>query len=184
MKKPFFGILVLTTLGLAVSANAQDPNHSDVSWTYVEGGLATFKPDGRSDQTGLFGGGSIGSRVIPMHIFAEIGNLDKIDTIQFGAGWHGLLGPKADLFADVSYYDVDYDDGLRIRFGARWMVTEELELNGYLAWTDLDLTTNNSITVNGVYSLTKRFSLGGGFEWGNEFRTARLFARYNFGDVF
>jgi len=174
--------LLLVALGFVFSAHAQDSNTGSVSWTYIEGGLGSFKPDGRSNQNGLFGGGSIG--VGALHFIGELGSLDKITTVQLGGGWHGLLGPTADLFADISYYDVDYDDGLRARFGARWMVIEQLELNGFLAWTDLDLTNNSSIAFNGIYNFTPRFGVGGGFDWGDEFRTARVMARFNFGNVY
>ena len=170
--------MLLVALGFSNSANAADSNGS-VSWTYVEGGLATFKADNRSGQTGLFGGGSIGV-ANSIHILAELGSLDNITTVQLGAGWHGLFGPKADLFTDVSYYDVDYDDGLRVRLGARWMVVDNLELNGFIAWTDLDLSTNSSAAFNGIFNLTERVGLGGGIEWGNKFNTARVFARFNF----
>jgi hypothetical protein len=182
MKRVQATMVSLIALVFAAAVNAQQSNVSEVSWTYFEGGIANFKPDGRRDQTGLFGGGSIGLGVVPIHVFAEIGSLDEIDTLQLGAGWHGLLGPKADLFADLSYYDIDYDDGLRLRFGGRWMVLERLELNGYLSWTELDLN-NRSIAFNGVYNITKRFGIGGGVDVGNKFTTTRLFARYNFGDL-
>jgi len=61
------------------------------------------------------------------------------------------------------------------------MVTKRFELNGYLAWTDLDFSDNASAAVNVIFDLTKRFGIGGGVEWGDEFSTGRVFARFNFG---
>ena len=177
---PIFVLLAATSF--VFSANAQDSGATSVRWTYIEGGLSTFNPDGRSSQTGIFGGGSIDLGSVPVHLFAELGSLDKIDTIQMGAGWHGSLGPKADLFIDASYFDVDYDDGFRVRFGGRWMVIDRLELNGYVAWTDLDLTTNNSVAFNAIYDVTERLGIGGGLDYGNKFHQSRLFVRFNFGN--
>jgi hypothetical protein len=152
-----------------------------VNWTYVQGGYATFDPDQGSRQDGWFAGGSVALGKIPIHIIGDFGSLDNIDVFQIGGGWHGLLGKRADLFADGTFYDVDYDDGFRIRFGTRWMVLKRLEVNGYLAWTDLDLSDNSSASVNAVFDFTKRLGVGGGFDWGDEFSTAQVFVRFNFG---
>jgi hypothetical protein len=152
-----------------------------VSWNYAEGGWGTVDPDGGSREDGWFVGGSGALGKVPIHIFGEYSDFGQLEIWQAGAGWHGLLGERADLFADGAFYDTDVDNGFRIRFGVRWMVTKRFELNGNLAWTDLDLSDNASAAVNVIFDVTKRFGVGGGIEWGDEFSTGRVFARFNFG---
>jgi hypothetical protein len=161
---------------LAGTAEAQT-----VNWTYAEGGWANFDPDRGSSENGWFLGGASSLGQAPIHVFGEYGDFDRIDIWQVGAGWHGLLGKRADLFADGAFYDADFDDGFKIRFGVRWMVTRRIEINGNLAWTELDLTDNKGATANAIFDLTKRLGIGGGFAWGDDFSTSRVFARFNFG---
>ena len=169
-------LLLITILLLAGTAQAQT-----VRWTYVEGGWITLDPDRGNRENGWFVGGAFSLGKLPIHLFGEYNDIEQLDIWKVGGGWHGLLGEKADLFADGAIYDADYDDGFRIRFGARWMVAERFELNGFLSWVDLDLRDNKSAAVNGIYNFGKAFGVGGGFEWGDEFSTARAFVRFTFG---
>jgi len=169
-------ILIVGCVVLAGTVQAQT-----VNWSYAEGGWAKWDPDRRSSEDGWFLGGAVGLGKIPIHVFGEFGDYGPVDIWQVGAGWHGLLGKRADLFADGALYDTDFDDGLRVRFGIRWMVTERLELNGYLSWIDLDFGDNKSAAVGAVFGLGKHFGVGGTIEWGDEFNTGRVFARFNFG---
>jgi hypothetical protein len=168
-------------LALAVVCFAETVQAQTINWKYAEGGWATFDPDRGSREDGWFLGGAFDLGKLPIHLFGEFGDYGQLDIWQVGGGWHGLLGERADLFADGAFYDIDVDDGFRIRFGARWMVLKRLELNGYLAWTELDLSDNKSAAVNGIFDLTNRFGIGGGVDWGDNYTTARVFARFNFG---
>jgi len=171
------GILgILAVLLVVGSVDAQT-----VNWTFVEGGWITFDPDNASRENGWFVGGSGALRKVPIHIFGEWADLDVVNIWQAGAGWHGLLGKRADLFADGAFYDADVEDGFKIRFGVRWMLTQRLELNGNLAWTDLDFTDNESFAANAIWSLSKRFAIGGGIEWGDHWTFGDVFVRFNFG---
>ena len=170
-------ILLVIAIGfLAGTIHAQT-----VNWKYVEGGWATVDPDRGSREDGWILGGAVDLGKVPIHLFGEFNNLGDIDIWQLGGGWHGLLGERADLFADGAFYDADVDDGFRIRFGVRWMLTKRLELNGFLSWTELDLSDNKSVAANAIFDFTKRFGVGGGIEWGNNWTSARVFARFNFG---
>jgi hypothetical protein len=152
-----------------------------VNWKYVEGGWLNFDPDAGSSEDGLFLGGAVDLGKAPFHLYGQFGDIGDLDLVQVGGGWHGLLGERADLFADGAFYDIDVEDGFKVRFGVRWMVSQRLELNGNLAWTELDFSDNRSAAANGIFDLTKRLGVGGGFEWGDNFSVARIFARFNFG---
>ena len=168
-------LVVFAIVCLAGTAYAQSP-----SWRFLEGGFGSWDPDGGSRQDGPYVGATFNLGNI--HFLGEFGSFDDIDIFQVGGGWHGLLGKKADLFADGTFYDIDVDDGFKVRFGARWMVMPKLELNGHLAWTELDFSDNKSAAVNGVYLFGEgTFAVGGGFEWGDNWTSGRAFFRFNFG---
>lgn len=169
-------LLVAAVLMIAGTAHAQT-----VNWNYAEGGWGRIDPDDSSSENGLFLGGAFELGNVPIHLFGEFGDYDRIDIWQVGGGWHGLLGQRADLFADGAFYDADVDDGFKVRFGARWMVTQRVEVNGYLGWTELDFSDNKSAAVGAIVDLSKRFGVGGKLEWGDNFSVFQAFARFNFG---
>jgi hypothetical protein len=168
-------------LVVAVTLAAGAAQAQTVNWNYLEGGWGTVDPDAGSREDGWFVGGAVGLGKLPLHVYGEFGDFGPLDQWQVGFGWHGLLGKRADLFADGAFFDADIEDGFKIRFGVRWMLLKRLELNGHLGWTELDFTDNQSAAVNGIFDFTKRFGVGGGFEWGSDVRAARVFARFNFG---
>ena len=172
------GIVLVMMVAFAVVGTA---HAQTVNWAYAEGGWAGWDPDRGSSETGWYLGGAFPLGKIPIHIFGEAGDYGPIDIWQIGAGWHGGLGERADLFADAAIYDTDFDDGIKARFGVRWMLTKRLELNGYLGFTSLDIRDNRSLAANAVFDFSKRFGVGGGFEWGDEYSFARAFVRFNFG---
>ena len=176
MRSPMRILLVIGIVLLSGAVHAQT-----VNWKYVEGGWGAVDPDHGSSENGWFVGGAVDLGKAPIHLFAEFGDFGRLDNWQVGGGWHGLLGKRADLFADGAFYDTNADDGFTIRFGARWMLSKRLELNGNLAWTELDFSDNKSAVVNAIFDLTKRFGIGGGIEWGDNWSRARVFARFNFG---
>jgi len=173
---------LLRALSIVVCVCATGAIHAQtVNWKYVDVGWAGVDPDRGSSENGLLLGGAFDLGKAPIHLFGEYNDLGSNNVWQLGGGWHGLLGERADLFADGAFYDADVEDGFRVRFGVRWMVLERLEVNGFLSWVDLDLTDNKSFAANAIFNLAKRVGIGGGIEWGDNFNSGRVFARFNFG---
>lgn len=169
--------LILLVVALALFSGTVQAK--SISWKYAEFGWGRFDPDRGNEENGWFAGGSVNFG--PIHVFGDYGDFGPLDNWQVGAGWHGLLGKRADLFADAAFYDVDYDDGIKVRFGARWLILDWFELNGNLAWTELGDFRNYSALVNTIFELGNHFALGVGYEWGDELSTARAYARIYFG---
>ena len=97
-------------LGGIADAPAASPNY-----TYAEGGWLRVNPDNVSSDNGWFLGGSYGSK--RFQAFIEYGDPGDPELFAIGAGWHGLLGDKADLVLQAAFVDVDFDDSIRFDAG-------------------------------------------------------------------
>jgi len=97
-------IICAVFVAASMAAQASAP-----PWIYVEGGYLVNDPDEFSE-TGdnWFVGGMGGGKM--WHVFIEYQNGDFVDGVdnenwEVGLGWHGLLGERADLVADVAYLE-------------------------------------------------------------------------------
>ena len=174
-------ILVAVMILLPVLSVGEEPNYK-----FVEGGGIDIDPDGSlGSQDGWFAGGSFGMK--HFQVFAEYQNVSDITQWFVGAGWHGLLGEKADVVAEASYVDVEVDtglgkiseDGYRLTGGVRWQLLKWFELNGFANYTDLDNSSSDtSVEANVIFTIAF-LGLGAGYEVGDA-DVARVFIRFNF----
>ncbi len=176
--------LMLTVSGLAFSQD-EGPR-----WGYIEAGYIDFEPeevdsddggfDGSSED-GAFAGGSM--KIFKMfHIVAEYSDVGDFNFWNAGFGWHGLLGPKADLYGTAVWNDYDEDDGVSFDAGVRWNVLKWLEVNGQGRWIDLDVGGSDVLFRVGGMALILKGRLGFGANWETgDSDTVRAFARFNFG---
>ena len=112
-----------------------------------------------NDEFHLFGGGG----------FADLDFNADATTWQAGVGYNTELSPVIDLVAQLSYRRVDLDTpfgdaedngfGLGVIF--RVAMTDLVEFNGSIDYSDLDDTGDN-ISLGGavLFNLTERFSVG------------------------
>jgi hypothetical protein len=165
--------LLLLCLLATPALQAAEPRY-----TFVEGGLLRVNPDDGSAENGAFLGGSFA--LAGFHFFGELFDVSQWEGIELGGGWHGLLGESADLVAQASYVNADVEDALRLTGGARWMVSPNVELNGFYHWTDFDLLSSSSLELNGLWEFAPRFSLGVGYSFGDRNDVLRVYARFSF----
>src|SRR5262245_10119755 len=78
-------------------------------WGYIEGGFIDFDPDDGASDDGAYAGASF-TIFKHFHIVAEYDDIGNYTLWNAGAGWHGLLGDKADLFAQIVWANIDIDD--------------------------------------------------------------------------
>ena len=190
--------VAITMLVLAAgTATAAEP-----SYTYLEGGYVDVGADldldldldilGLVETDGWFAGFSF--RLANFHF---IGNYEKISgvldfsdttTWNAGAGWHGLLGRRADLVIEASYIDFTMDtpdgkiseNGYLGTGGIRWRLVKWFEINGFVNYTDLDVATGGtSYEINAVFYLGP-INLGLGYKT-NDVEIAAAYLRWNFG---
>ena len=173
-------MVVLLTPALAM---AQD---EAPKWGYIEGGWIDFDPDDGVSDDGWFAGGSmkLGKN---FHLVAEYDDIGLYSFWDAGGGWHGLLGEKADLYAQVvwSNITVDEDDidesGYEIQGGVRWKIIKWFELKGQLNWVDYGGDVGDETTGEiGALFLFGRFGVGLDWETGDN-ETTKAYFRLNFG---
>jgi hypothetical protein len=173
-KGKLLGLLVMLFM-FSNAVVAQSPNYN-----LAEVGTIRIDPDSGSNENGWFVGGSFQLKK-KFHLFIEFAELDPSEQWQVGGGWHGLFGKRADLVVQGAWVDTDFEDGFKASIGIRGMVLRRLEINGFINYTDLDFSENNSISVHGIWDFARRFGVGGGYEFGNEFDVLRGFVRFNLG---
>ena len=177
-------MLVATTVALSCSVTlAAAPN-----WKYVEAGYLNVDPDGGDSGDNWFAGGTWGI-FKSLHVNARYIDGDYSDNVdftywEFGGGWHGLLGEKADLFGEVSWVDTEVasssDSGLGLSAGVRWKVLDALEVDGIVNWVDYDSGSEESYEARGIFDVWK-IGVGVAVEFADSADQYSVFARFNFG---
>lgn len=137
MKKTPIASGILTAL-LCSASVAQD-----ISYTYLEGGFARTEidaPGGEVDGNTFGLGGSVAlSDTVYAIADMQVTNFDfDIDqrVIGLGLGAHTAIGARTDLYADVSFVNIDIetpigdtdDNGIGANLGIRSMLTDNFEL--------------------------------------------------------
>ena len=187
MTKKLLSVLAIVCVcGLASAQSDVEPP----KWSYIEAGFIDFSPDEGLSDDGWFAGGSVGFLKM-IHVFAEYDDVGDYTFWNVGAGWHGLLGDPADLYAQVTWNDVQVDvddtevsdDGYEVSAGVRWKVIKWLELKGQVNWVDFD-EGGDDVTGNvgamGTF-LGDKLGIGADWEVHPDSDTLRAFVRWNFG---
>jgi hypothetical protein len=181
---------LLGLLMLPGQVSAQGP-----SWAYLEAGFNSvdFDDAGVSDDgDGYFAGVSFpifkSLHVFGRYIDNTTDDLDLDITRWYaGAGWHGMLGEKADLVGEVAYTDAEFDmidgSGYFGRAGVRWRPIQLVEVGAFGRWEDLggDIDDSDTIWEANAMVYVWRVSLGLGYETQDELDTFNAFARFNLG---
>ena len=204
--KQVFRTLVLATLVICAfsAVYAEAP-----SWSYVEAGYLNVDPDD-ADSAGdnWFAGGNfqifnnwhVGARYVDGD-FGEfedgLGGTETADFTfwNFVAGWHGLLGENADLFAEATWNDIEVgsddgeisDDTVGANVGIKWRPVPLFEVDGIVHWADYDNFDSDeddfastSYEVKGIFYFG-RFGVGAAAEFNDDVTQYSAFARFNFG---
>lgn len=151
----------------------------DLSYNFIEIGyqeaeldddLAGFSFDG--DGFGIGGSFEVGESWFIGVGYSTIGfdfGID-LDQISVGGGYHAGMSDRTDFFATLSYLSVEVsasgfgsvdEDGYGVAVGVRSMLTDNVELNGSLGYSDLgDGADGTAFNVGALYSFTESFAVG------------------------
>lgn len=99
--------------------------------------------------------------------YSELSSGADLNQYRFGAGWHLPLGDRFDAYGILSVAGADLEDGsfdsnedgLAAEVGARFLLTDKIELNGLVDWVDLE-DSNYGIGVGGRFYFTPQMSAG------------------------
>ncbi len=175
-----FALLVLPAMAFA---QAEPPK-----WGYIEAGFIDFDPDNGASDDGAYALTSF-SLFKHFHIVAEYDDIGNYTFWNAGVGWHGLLGEKADLFAQVMWANIDVEDsdisenGYDVQAGFRWKLVKWFELLGQANWADYggDVDSETTYEAGGTFLFFgDKMGVGAKYEMGDA-NTLRAYFRFNWG---
>lgn len=164
----FKRILLFTTLVAALPLAAQADQPSPFSYDYAEGGYLSENPShGGSDLTGVQADGSYelqpNWRISGLLSTASCCGITD-DRYGAAVGYYTGINDKIDFIADLSFLgqhvtNAGSHNGWGIDGGVRAMLAPKFELDGLVQHSDINSTTENTLTVKGLYSLTEQWRL-------------------------
>jgi len=178
----------LLTLGASLASAAE------LHYDYIEGGYESVDLDNPSvDGDGLFLGGSV---LVTQSLFLraeyEYADFDRgVDAreLDLGVGVRFPAAPDIDLTLSGGYVDAEVDtrfgdfddDGFFVGGGVRWLVNDQVELNGGLDYVDLDESGDDVVVkLGGVVHLQRQLALVAGVDIADDADTIKLGLRYHF----
>jgi hypothetical protein len=151
------GIALLSAAAMLASGSAlagEATGGSDISWTYLQLGYVSADGNDAAETDGFNVMGSLG--LAPnWHVGAGYTALDTdenepfgndsfgSDTWQLSVGWNGGLTKSSQVYADLGYFDTEYDDdfdgaegdGIFLSAGVRARLIQALEVGAEIRHT-------------------------------------------------
>ena len=183
------GLLILMLL--AAPAFADGPSYNYIQGSYEDIEIDT--PGGDVDGDGLGVAGSV-EFADTWHGFVSYASADfdfsvDFDQLLIGGGYHSPINDNVDLVARLAYIQLDAsalgfsadDDGFGIAVGLRGQVAERVEAEGYIEYTDLD-SSGDDTSFSGAawYEFTDKFSLGLQLGFGDDISSWGIAGRFFF----
>ncbi len=188
-------------LGTALTFALSPAFASDLSYNFVEIGyvdaeldddLAGFSFDGDGFRIG--GSFEVGENWFVAAGYSTLGfdfGID-LDQIAVGGGYHTGISDRTDFFATLSYLQAEVsaggfgsvdEDGYGIAVGIRSMLTDNVELNGSIGYSDLgDGADGTAFNAGALYSFTDNFAVGFDIGIEEDVTLYGLGARFYFGN--
>jgi hypothetical protein len=189
MSKASLALDPVAAFAAAPAPALQDDKPTGFSYTFIEANYMWFKPDDFDED--LDGFEIKASIEIFLNLFlqgsyAALSDDSDLDQYRIGAGWHLPIGETLDVYGILSYASADLEsvtdvdeDGLALEVGARYWLTDKLELNGQGEWLDLD-ESDVGFGAGIRWYFMERLSLGLGLEWLDSDETYWAGARFSF----
>lgn len=198
MKKQLASILILSTavLTTATAWAAKSPN-----WNYVQGSIisVSIDDDAYLKPTGI---GLSASLLLNENIFidgtyARLSDQDEgfdfdFTTLDLNIGYRHGVTKNTDVYASVGYLSFDVDvssrfgsdggsnDGLSAKIGTRSKLTDQFEVDVFLAHENFDEGSDNSLGLSAHYHFNKQFAIGAGIVSNGDDDQKSLSFRYSF----
>jgi len=196
MKNSLSVLALCVALAAPLPALAQSrgsaPPRSILSYTYLDGRLVLWEPDGGDRLDGIRIGGSASFQD---NLFA-VGSLTMVgDTgydltlLEGGVGLRHPLSRDTDLVAigGIVLAEVDAgpggdrdDSGISLTGGVRSLVAPQFEVGGYLNYADYFGDGDILLTGEGLLHVTPNLSLAASLGISDDYDVVTLGARWNF----
>jgi opacity protein-like surface antigen len=184
----------VAALAAAAVALPSTAFEGDIRYSYLEGGYQRLDVDNFNGKgNGGFFGGSIqvheSAFLSAGYDFAGLGRGVDVRTLELAAGVRYPMTRDLDAVLQLGYIDgkVDTrfgdfnDDGFFVSAGARWMLTETVELNSAIKYVDLDRSGDDWVfSLGGLIEVRPKIALLGGFEFTDGADILQLGVRYYF----
>ncbi len=183
LAKAMIGGLLLAAAPLAAMAD-------DMSYSYVDAAYIQTDVDGAgpsADGFALRGSVGFGQN---WFAFAEYASQSvqgfDIDSTAVGVGGHYGLNEQLDVVGSVGYISFDLnpggsDDGYMLNLGLRGRVTEGVELEGGVRYTDFsDGGDDTAFYVGGRFHFNKTWALGAEYQDGSDSSSLLAYVRASF----
>ena len=187
-------------LGLALVLALSPAMADGLSYNFIQ--LGYQKADLDDDLAGISvdgdGYGISGSFEVGENFFIGAGYsaLDfdfgvDLDQLSIGGGYHMSLSDRSDFYATLSYIRAEAsvsgfgsvdDDGYGVSVGIRGLLSDNVELNGSIAYSDLgDGADGTAFGAGALYSFTENFALGFDVSVDDDVTMYGVGARFYFG---
>lgn len=179
MKKVILASALLCTAGLAHGAESPEWNQLSVAYqaTDFDGESMTGFALGGSAllSDNVFVVGAYSQVSDDIEIFGDIFSAEyelNYNTYSLGLGYRHAISQSTDLFAAVSYEDVELeeeannfsssasDDGYGLTVGFRSMVSNSFEISGSLGYVSIEDDSETTATIGADYYFTENVSVG------------------------
>ena len=176
MKTKF--ICSLTSVVLAAMAfNAQA---ADFNYNYVEGAYENYDIEGTDADAGKLSGSY--AMTPNLNIIGEyaVGDIDNpaggsdldFEETAIGIEYHTPIAPKTDLTSNLKYINQDIDsvddDGYGVGVGVRHQLTDKVEVDANIDYSDIDNSDDTRLKVGARYYFNKSISAGVGYSTSKE----------------
>lgn len=162
-------IVAAALVAFSLPAFAERPEYSFVEIGYQRIDIDVLNTSVDGDGYGLGGSLEIGDM---WQAFLSYGTAEfdfgiDLDEIAVGGGFHGSLSPTSDFVLNLAYiraeasaagFSVD-EDGFGISVGVRNRITPNVELGGFVNYTDVG-DDEFGATGRAWYFLTEQFAVG------------------------
>lgn len=186
--------LIAAAALLAVPAQAQQ-SAGRLSYTYGDARLVVLDPDGPGNNfTGPRLGGALQFNP-DLFGFASLSALGSngadYDVLDFGVGYRAPVAADTDFVATLGIVWAEFsppgprrgddDIGIALGGGVRSHVGPQVELGGYVGYTEIFGDGTIMLTGEGLLHLTPQWSLAGSLGFSDDVTLLTVGGRYNFG---
>ncbi|MGH8481811.1 MAG: hypothetical protein ACRES8_05055 [Nevskiaceae bacterium] len=196
MKKHFCVLALCAALAAPLPALAQSgaaPPYGNLSYTYLDGRLVLWEPDGGDRLDGIRLGGSM----LFQHNLFGVGSLTTVSDsgfdltlIDLGIGFRQAYSSSTDFVAiggivlaeaDTPGPGGDRDDtGISLTGGVRSLVGPQFELGGYVNYADYFGDGDITLIGEGLLHVTPNLSLAASLGFSDDYDVLTFGARWNF----